>query len=79
MWTPTARRHHSRTGPQYDINLTDAEWVIMGLCCTPPSAACGRPTVWPMRVCSVAALRGGSCPRTCRPGARVWLLQPVAR
>jgi putative transposase len=29
MWTPTTRRHYSRTSLRYQTDLTDAEWVVI--------------------------------------------------
>ena len=61
MWTPTARRHHSRAGLRYGSDLTDAEWAILSPF-LPPAAKCGRKRAYPMRevvnaICYV--LRGG--------------------
>jgi transposase len=48
MWTPTTRRHHSRTGLRYASDLTDAEWALLEPLLPPPSTQ-GRPRSWPMR------------------------------
>ena len=48
MWTPTTRRHHSRTGLRYASDLTDAEWALLEPL-LPPASAQGRPRSWPMR------------------------------
>lgn len=48
MWTPTTRRHHSRTGLRYETDLTDAEWAIIEPL-LPDPASCGRPPTWSMR------------------------------
>ena len=29
MWTPITREHHSRKALRYQIDLTDAEWVVI--------------------------------------------------
>jgi len=61
MWTPTARRRHSRVGLRYGSDLTDAEWAI--LCpFLPPAAQCGRKRAHAMREVVYAmcyVLRGG--------------------
>ncbi len=61
MWTPTTRAQHSRMGPRYGSDLTDAEWALLGPF-LPPEARCGRKRAYPMRevlnaICYV--LRGG--------------------
>ncbi len=48
MWTPTTRRHHSRTGLRYASDLTDAEWALLEPLLPPPCEQ-GRPRSWPMR------------------------------
>lgn len=48
MWTPTTRRHHSRTGLRYASDLTDPEWALLEPLLPPPCAQ-GRPRSWPMR------------------------------
>ena len=48
MWTPTTRRHHSRTGLRYASDLTDAEWALLDPLLPPPCDQ-GRPRSWPMR------------------------------
>jgi putative transposase len=48
MWTPTTRRHHSRTGLRYASDLTDAEWALLEPLLPPPCDQ-GRPRSWPMR------------------------------
>ena len=48
MWTPTTRRHHSRTGLRYASDLTDAEWALLEPLLPPPRDH-GRPRAWPLR------------------------------
>jgi len=48
MWTPTTRRHHSRTGLRYASDLTDPEWALLEPLLPPPCDQ-GRPRSWPMR------------------------------
>ena len=48
MWTPTTRRHHSRTGLRYASDLADAEWALLEPLLPPPCEQ-GRPRSWPMR------------------------------
>ena len=48
MWTPTTRRHHSRTGLRYATDLTDPEWALLEPLLPPPRGQ-GRPRSWPMR------------------------------
>lgn len=61
MWTPTTRRHHSRTGLRYATDLTDAEWALVEPF-MPHPRECGRPREWPLREVLNAifyVLRGG--------------------
>ena len=48
MWTPTTRRHHSRTGLRYASDLIDAEWALLEPLLPPPRDH-GRPRAWPLR------------------------------
>jgi transposase len=48
MWTPTARRQHTRPVNRYQTDLTDAEWLVMAPHLPKPCAT-GRPREWPMR------------------------------
>ena len=61
MWTPTARRQHSRHGLRYETDPTDAEWVRIEPFMPKPHAR-GRPRAWPLREILNAifyVLRGG--------------------
>jgi transposase len=61
MWTPAARRRHSRALPRYRSDLTDAEWRLVAPH-LPPPVECGRPRAWPLREIVNAifyVLRGG--------------------
>ena len=75
MWTPTTRRHHSRTGLRYASDLTDAEWALLEPLLPPPRDH-GRPRAWPLREVVNAIFyvmrsgaRGDFSPRTSRLGA----------
>jgi len=48
MWTPRTRAQHSRAGPPYGSDLTDAEWAILVPFLRPPCLR-GRKRKWPMR------------------------------
>src|SRR5918997_293512 len=48
MWTPAARRQHSRDGLRYETDLTDAEWSVIEPLMPNPHAR-GRPRAWPLR------------------------------
>src|SRR4051794_19846853 len=68
MWTPTARRQHSRDHLRYGTDLTDAEWAVIEPL-LPPAPEHGRPRAWPVREIMNAifyVLRGGSSGE-CRP------------
>ncbi|WP_375566669.1 IS5 family transposase [Oceaniradius stylonematis] len=61
MWTPAARRQHSRDHLRYGSDLSDAEWEIIAPF-MPAPAKTGRPRQWPMREIMNAifyVLRGG--------------------
>ena len=61
MWTPTARRQHSRDGLRYETDLTDAEWALLEPLLPEPHGR-GRPREWPLREVLKAifyVLRGG--------------------
>lgn len=61
MWTPTTRLHHSREGPRYETDLTDAEWALIEPFMPKPRTR-GRPRRWPLREIMNAifyVLRGG--------------------
>jgi transposase len=62
MWTPTARREHSRAGPRYPSDLTDAEWRLL-VPLLPRPCRQGRRWAWPQREIMNAifyVLRAGS-------------------
>ena len=63
MWTPTTRRHHSRTGLRYASDLTDAEWALLEPLLPPPCDQ-GRPRTWPLRevVNAIAYVLRSGCP-----------------
>lgn len=63
MWTPTTRRHHSRTGLRYASDLTDAEWALLEPLLPPPCDH-GRPRSWPMRevVNAISYVLRSGCP-----------------
>ena len=48
MWTPTARRHHSRDALRYESDVTDAEWAVIEPLMPAPKLR-GRPRAWPLR------------------------------
>lgn len=61
MWTPTARRQHSRDGLRYETDMTDAEWARIEPLMPGPNQR-GRPRAWPLREVMNAifyVLRGG--------------------
>ena len=63
MWTPTTRRHHSRTGLRYTSDLTDAEWALLEPLLPPPCDQ-GRPRSWPLRevVNAISYVLRSGCP-----------------
>ena len=63
MWTPTTRRHHSRTGLRYASDLTDTEWVLLEPRLPPPCDQ-GRPRSWPLRevVNAISYVLRSGCP-----------------
>src|SRR5215207_6357532 len=63
MWTPTTRRHHSRTGLRYASDLTDAEWALLEPLLPPPRDH-GRPRAWPLRevVNAISYILRSGCP-----------------
>lgn len=46
IWTPPARRKHSREDLRYGSELTDAEWALVAPFLSPP-AKTGRSMSWP--------------------------------
>lgn len=48
MWTPAARRQHSRASLRYASDLTDAEWAVLAPL-LPPAPGRGRRRAWSER------------------------------
>jgi putative transposase len=63
MWTPTTRRHHSRTELRYASDLIDAEWALLEPLLPQPCDQ-GRLRSWPMReiVNAISCVLRSGCP-----------------
>lgn len=82
MWTPAARRQHSRAGVRHASDLTDAELRILEPRCCPARPDAGGGVMAAVRDRQRHLLRaagGPTAPTASHPGAWSIAVRPAAR